>query len=290
MSNRCRVLIFGLSYHGRAVYRCLDRNTYDIIGFLDNDIKKNKLTFGGVRVYQPEEIEFIDFDTIIVSGRYVDVMIRQLINELSIDEKKILIMDRTKIAINDDALKIREGMFFNMFINFKKIFDNNNIKHWIGFSSLLALKRKEGFSKFGDIDIGVMSEQIPIFMDELMKSDFPYDIEISRYSNSSKYWKSGDISSIGITDRIDPITMEPAVIDVHVLNKYDKNIYIKFLDDKTFVLPFSYFDGNSVIRYKNLDFMTPKNVGGYLKLIYGDDWKIPAKNWQRDNYNFVELE
>ena len=50
VNSRVRVLIFGLSYHGRAVYRLLDRKVYDIIGFIENDIDKIDGKFGDVRI------------------------------------------------------------------------------------------------------------------------------------------------------------------------------------------------------------------------------------------------
>ena len=46
-----RVLIFGLSYHGRAVYRLLDRKIYDIVGFIENDIDKIGSKFGDAKIY-----------------------------------------------------------------------------------------------------------------------------------------------------------------------------------------------------------------------------------------------
>ncbi len=289
MKNRLRVLIFGLSYHGRAVYRSLDRNIYDIVGFLDNNIEKKGQVFGSAEVYHPRDIDIVDFDMVIISGRYIDSMTRQLVDDLFVDEEKIIVMGRSEIIPNDKSLEERENIFLDMFLNFKKIVDDKGIKYWIGFSSLLALKRGEKFSKFSDLDIGITSEQASLFVSELKESCFPYNIKISRYSGHSKYWKNGDISSISMTDKVDSVAIEPAIIDIHVLNNHNGKIYIKFINDEFFVLPYSYFDGNSVINYSGFDFSVPKNVEGYLSLIYGDNWESPVERWQQQQYNSKKL-
>ena len=154
MSKRQRVLIFGLSYHGRAVYRLLDRKIYDIVGFIENDIDKIDGKFGDANIYHINNIDHFDFDKVIISGRNIDDMIKQLRDEFNIDWKKILVMERSD----------------------------------------LALKRGEEFAKFSDIDICVMSEHIPLSFDVLNKDSGLYDITTDKYHSDSKYWKKGDIS------------------------------------------------------------------------------------------------
>ena len=85
-----RVLIFGLSYHGRAVYRLLDRKIYNIVGFVENDIDKVGGKFNDTKIYHVNNINHIDFDKVIVSGRNIDDMIRQLKDDFIIDQNGII--------------------------------------------------------------------------------------------------------------------------------------------------------------------------------------------------------
>ena len=189
-----RVLIFGLSYHGRAVYRLLDRKIYDIVGFIENDIDKIGGKFDGKNIYHTKKINHIDFDKVIISGRNIDDMVRQLKDEFNIDRGKILVMGRSDLALNSSALEKKEKTLCEMLYYFINLSSKEGIDYWMGYSSLLALKRGEEFAKFSDIDICIMSEQIPLFFDVLNKESRLYDITSHKYHSDSKYWKKGDIS------------------------------------------------------------------------------------------------
>ena len=123
MSNRERVLIFGCGYHGRAVYRMLDRKIYDIVGFIDNgDFSKMSPAdgayphypgaidgkFDDTNIYHSKNVKHIDFDKVIISGRFMDDMIRQLKDDFIIDRNKILVMERSDLALNGSALAKKE--------------------------------------------------------------------------------------------------------------------------------------------------------------------------------------
>ena len=194
MSNRERVLIFGLSYHGRAVYRLLDRKIYDIVGFIENDIDKIGGKFGDANIYHIKNINHYDFDKVIISGRNIDDMIKQLRDEFNIDWKKILVMERSDLALNSSVLEKKEKKLCKMLHYFVNLSSKLDIDYWMSYSSLLALKRGEEFAKFSDIDICVMSEHIPLSFDVLNKDSGLYDITTDKYHSDSKYWKKGDIS------------------------------------------------------------------------------------------------
>ena len=290
MIIRKRVLIFGLSYHGRAVYRLLDRKRYDIVGFIENDIEKIGGKFDNTEIYHIKNINHIDFDKVIISGRNIDDMIRQLTDEFIIDRKKILVMERSDLALNSSALEKKEKTLCEMLHYFINLSRKEAIAYWMSYSSLLALKRGEEFAKFSDIDICIMSEQIPLFFDVLNKESRLYDITTHKYHSDSKYWKKGDISSITISERIDVVISEPATIDIIALSKYHDRVFVPGPFDTMHSFPFSYFDGSSSISRFNIDISVPVNAEEYLRLLYGDNWKTPVERWQHKNYKSVNLE
>jgi len=290
MNIRERVLIFGLSYHGRAVYRLLDRKIYDIVGFIENDRDKIGGKFGDANIYHINKITHIDFDKVIVAGRNIDDMIRQLKDEFNIDRGRILVMERSDLALNSSALEKKEKTLCEMLYYFINLSSKEDIEYWMSYSSLLALKRGEEFAKFSDIDICIMSEQIPLFFDVLNKESRLYDITTHKYHSDSKYWKKGDISSITISERIDVVISEPAAIDIIGLSKYHDRVFVPGPFDKMYIFPYSYFDGSSTISRFNIDISVPKNAEEYLRLLYGDNWKTPAERWQHKNSKSVKLE
>ena len=285
-----RVLIFGLSHHGRAVYRLLDRKIYDIVGFIENDIDKISGKFGDANIYHINNITHIDFDKVIVAGRNIDDMIRQLKDEFNIDRGKILVMGRSDLALNSSALEKKEKTLSEMLYYFINLSSKEDIEYWMGYSSLLALKRGEEFAKFSDIDIFIMSEQIPLFFDVLNKESRLYDITSNKYHSDSQYWKKGDISSITISERIDVVISEPAAIDIIGLSKYHDSVFVPGPYDAMHCFPFSHFDGSSTISRFNIDIAVPVNAGEFLRLLYGDNWKTPVERWQHKNYKSVNFE
>lgn len=285
-----RVLIFGLSYHGRAVYRMLDRKIYEIIGFLENDEGKVGCKFDDTKIYHTKEINHIEFDEVIVSGRNIDDMVGQLKNDFIIDHKKIKVMERSDIALNRNALDNKEKKLCEMLNYFVKLSSNLDIDYWVSYSSLLALKRGEEFAKFSDIDICIMAEHLSSFLDVLIKNSKFYDITTDKYQSDSKYWNKGDISSITISEKIDIAIAEPASIDVIALSKFKDRVFVPGPFDKMYIFPFSHFDGSATISRFNIDIKVPKNPEELLRLIYGEDWEIPVERWQHKNSKLVKLE
>jgi hypothetical protein len=283
-----RVLIFGMSYHSRAVYRLLDKSIYIIVGFVENDINKVGGKFDNIRIYNIEDINSIDYDEVIISGRNIDDMIIQLKGHFGINKEKIVVMGRSDLALNINDLAKKEKKLSEMLHHVINLSIKEDIDYWMSYSSLLALKRGEEFAKFSDVDISVMSDKILLFLDSLNKNSKQYNIATNSYQKSSKYWNKGDISSITISERVDITISEPAAIDLVALSKYQESAFVPGPFEKMHCFPLSYFDGNCTISRFNLDLRVPSNVEGYLQLVYGDKWISPVERWQHKNYNSIK--
>jgi hypothetical protein len=283
-----KVLIFGLHYHGRAVYRSLNKSLYKIVGFIDNDVKKSGELFGDIKIHHTSDLSLINFDKIIIAGRNIDEMVSQLINDFHLSKEKIIIMNRSDIAIKGKDLEHRESVLCNMLFHFTNLVNEREIDYWVTKSSLLALKRGEKFAKFSDVDIVIMSSKVPLFLNILEELQCSYNIEINRQIIDSKYWKKGDVSSVKISEKADYVAVEPALIDITILNKFSNNIYIRTLHNTITVLPTHFFDGNDTIKRYNINFSVPKNSEEYLRFVYGKEWRIPTEQWQHKNYKSIK--
>ena len=285
-----KILIFGMSYHGRAVYRLLDKSINNIIGFVENDINKIGNNFDNIEIFNINSINNIDFDEVIISGRNIDDMNSQLVNDFNIDPKKIRVMNRSDLTLKNKDLEKKENILSEMLHYFINLSLKADVDYWMGFSSLLALKREEKFANFSDIDICIMAEKISLFIDLLNKNSDLYDIFIFRYTNNSNYWKKGDVSSITISQKVDQVVSEPAAIDIVAISRYEDNVYVPGPFNKMHCFPLSHFIGNNSITRFNINFSVPVNAEQYLKLLYGDNWKKPVERWQHKNYKSISLD
>ena len=82
-----RILIFGASSGGVNFYNS-QRRRYQVLGFIDNDTKKQGQHLLGHLIYGPGELNQLGFDKIIIASDYFDAIFPQLL-ELGISNTRI---------------------------------------------------------------------------------------------------------------------------------------------------------------------------------------------------------
>lgn len=82
------VILFGASTAGRNSFHKLN-GWCEIIGFCDNDIKKQGEIILGKPIFSPEHLSDMQYDKIIVCSMYENEIIKQLVDDLKISDKKI---------------------------------------------------------------------------------------------------------------------------------------------------------------------------------------------------------
>lgn len=87
-NSKPNVILFGASGAGRSAFHKLN-GWYNIVGFCDNDPKKQGKTILGQPVFPPEALIDLTYDKIIVCSMFEDEIIMQLIENLKISEEKI---------------------------------------------------------------------------------------------------------------------------------------------------------------------------------------------------------
>lgn len=86
--KKIKILLFGASEAGKKSLNNLSSKV-DVIGFLDNDIKKWNNKLNHKIVYSPDDLNKLDYDFIVITSMYVAQIYEQLSN-LKIDPEKIL--------------------------------------------------------------------------------------------------------------------------------------------------------------------------------------------------------
>ena len=182
------VVIFSVSYYGRAIFRKLKKapNNYNIICFIDNDLAKHGTEFAKIPILSPDKLADIDFDQVLIAGRSMQDQAHQLEYDLQIPKHKIRALKKSEVAIskNGSLSNNKETSTLEIIGIILKVFNNNEIDYWFAYSSLLALYRGEKLSSYSDVDIILISyHAADILWQELLFLDFP-GIEISKYYGS----------------------------------------------------------------------------------------------------------
>ena len=278
-----RVIIFGLGYYGRAIFRKLQRNPnkYTIVCFIDNDTDKHGGEFANIPILSPKKLKKIDFDKVLIAGRSIQSQIEQLENQLQIPKSKIRVLKKSEVAISGIDSLNREKSTLEMVEIVLKIFTRNRIDYWLDYSSLLALCRKGKLSDYSDVDISLISYNAAnILWKELSSLNIP-GIEISKGYDKDK--SSHKIIKIKMSSVVNIEKEEPALIDIAVKSR-ENDSYVNDINGIPTYTPVKYLSGFTIKGYHNLELRMPLHVGEYLEFVYGRDWKIPAEYWYEDSY------
>jgi len=94
-----RCLIFGTGAGGLSFYKAC-RDSYTIIGFLDNNQEKQGFRFLGKNIYAPQQLSGLCFDKIIIASDYHVEIEKQLIDEFAIGKHQIMVasMDQVRLV------------------------------------------------------------------------------------------------------------------------------------------------------------------------------------------------
>ena len=100
-NNKEKVLIFGAGSGAINFYKS-NKSHYEIIGFIDNNKKKQGLLLFNKQVFSPCELSKINYEKIIIASDYYKEIYEQLVNQLDVSEEKISVfhlIDTVKISI-----------------------------------------------------------------------------------------------------------------------------------------------------------------------------------------------
>lgn len=276
------IVIFGIGIAGRAIFRQL-QHEHNIVGFIENNSSLHGTLFNNIRIYAVEDIKDLAFDKIAISGVWIDSMEKQLL-DLNISKDKIWLIEDSSLQFStQDRIENTDSIVRE----FAQLMEQNDISYCIEGSSLLCLLREQNLSDVPDVDILIKSQNDLeriwdlINANELLKQNQLIKVI---YKEDRILTKKGEIDKIIIKSNSNPSQTEPTVLDInlavdigkHYIMDYEENYYLYF--NKEFV------DGKNYFDYKNMKLLIPNNAQEYAKLLYGENWKIPAKKWSFKDY------
>lgn len=278
MSN---FFIYGLSGHGRKLYRYLKREkgNIKIIGILDIDKSKQGSFFGDSEIFHPDILLSLDFDGIYLVGRQIEEIKSFLIDNYKIDPKKIYVLGRSEYPPSIEELNVRERDTFKIIENLSKIFSLNKIEYWMDTSGLLPLFRNQKFSEFSDVDIAVDNIYAKKIVDLIFDTfDSSFKIDVIYFKDKNEFCNSGSYRQVVISKEIDIVKYEPSIVDIHFEYEINNFIY-REIEGKTIKLSKEYRLEKKFINYSGLLLNVPYQSEKYLESLYGKDWRIPDDFW-----------
>jgi len=289
--SKMKVIIFGAGVFGRLAYRALQRmpDEVKIFGFIDNDSKRHGEKYLEKDVFSPTEICSLSFDKVVVAGRHIDQMSRQLTDELFVPDSKIWPMKRSELMATSSEKKMKSAYIDMMLKKLLCVFDMNNISYWMDASGLLALQRGVDLSEFSDVDISIISTQQASVLWEKLKDRDPEEGQLRIRKKENE--KETDFTTLGTIQLISMMSElgveeEPARIDIQV-KTLRGDIYLFPYGDGFFYTPKIHFSDFDVIQYKDMALRIPIYSKEYLRLMYGANWETPAEYWGANDYGNI---
>jgi len=92
MINKQKIILFGAGEKALTIFNYI-YNEYDIIAFVDNDLRVQGKTINNLKVIDPNSINKLDFDYVIVASMFDTAITSQLFYDLNIDLEKIRYVD-----------------------------------------------------------------------------------------------------------------------------------------------------------------------------------------------------
>ena len=267
-----KVIIFGAGYHGRNALRSCKKKNMRVLFFVDNAKKLISKKILGKKVYNPKILKTSNFDSIIVSGRYINQIFKQL-KEFNISKKKILFWGKKELKLPKNLLEKRaKEVYFGLKI-ISDYLKNHKIKFWLDLGSLLFISRNQSLALTSDIDLLVEFKDYRRLQKICQKICFE-----NRYFKISKkkVYKSKILKKEKITQltiiisKKNNFDYEPAIFEFNLLvskkNKFENLA-------KRRIYKTNYWQSQEFIDHKKFIYPVPIKRNDYLKTLYGSNWR-----------------
>lgn len=276
--NGQKFLIYGRNFHARAAFRKLNSaaDGSDVIGFVEQKEEIGQQDFLGKPIFPISKLRDLDFDRVVIAGRYLQEM-KDAILQSGVNAEKIWAMKRSEFQPPAAELQQRSAATLANLEPLLDLINQNSVEHWFLASSLLALKRGQDLAWFADVDIAVPAEQLEGLAEAIKASNLFHVFEIRQHKSNGLFWRAGNIYQIVIRSGQELMQFEPAVIDIHALHRHDDQAYYNLTENNFLKVSNAHFVSHSTMPYGNLNLNIPLEEVSYLKATYGDNWAVPAE-------------
>lgn len=280
-----RVFIFGAGTAGRSAVKSLNER-YHILGFIDNNPVLSGTYVYSHKVFSPHVVRETRFDYVMIASEFNEAITAQLLNQYHVSPDKILVIPAAELKpykFSDDPKNmdaIKEVL--NCLV---KWCDNFKLGVVVFSGTLLGLYRDNALIPWdNDLDMAMPDSSLPKFMS--IKDLLVHEISmitsarwrIDSYDTERGFGPCprGSIRNFKLSQD-DPVPQYPT-IDIFVISFESAQAFYT-LASRGIELKKEYFTETKLIDLAGYKIRTPQNIEGYLADHYGDDWRVPKKNW-----------
>jgi len=279
------ILVCGTNFHARQIIRRL-RKKKDVllIGIVDYCADRGVETFMGFKIYDYKDLRALEFDKLVVAGRYVPEIVRRLL-DLEISPEKIVELTRSDYSFTDEEIYERSKKTWEMLDIFLRFCENKKIKYHLAAGSVLAVLRGQNFSWFADVDIAVSSIDLNSSSGELRNHFMDY-LHYTRYRTNATLREDFDrsISQIVFMSSPSDAEIEPAIIDIHSLEFVGTEARMYVGDADFITCDRTHFSDFITKKVDGRTLCLPDKAEIYLEQLYGEGWREPAERFYYSNH------
>lgn len=278
---KIKTLLFGAGPGAeRFIKRTSDSRLF--VGILDNDKEKTGKEYFGLKVYSPGDVHHIEFDEIIITTQWGIAVRHQLIDELGVEEKKVILPEKNQLKETlpfYNAASITLGRKIIQEVAARAM--QQSIPLVIDFGTLLGIVRDGDIIEWDDdIDFSAPFEYAREVEDIIMdfaKSNKEVCWRVDKITNSK-----GIVTSILLRFTDNNNVLDSFITSIAFRENRDGNS-IHLPSVGMWFSPEIHFSKTDTISWNGLALQTPWLYKDYLSFQYGD-WSKPKKNIKLTDY------
>ena len=282
---KIKTLLFGAGA-GSKIFRQNEQNNRIFLAYIDNDVKKHNELFDNLLVIPPSKINNYNYDEIIITTQWANDVRNQLVNELNIDNTKVIIPLKSALKkplpFYDKNTK-ELGKDIIAFLSNEAI--KSNIPLCIDFGTLLGIVRdKDIIAWDDDIDFALPLSYASKIEQWLIQTIPKINYNI-KWTIDKQFNVNNKIVSYQI--KFQSESFNNFITSICIREDINNNsIHLSSLGQ--WYAPSIHFSKLETIMWNNTYIQVPFRYIEYLNFIYGN-WKKPKKDMTVNDYNNIQV-
>ena len=274
-----RIILFGASKGGeRFLRRC--GADYEVLGFADNDPKKQGQTLSGLPILSPARLKDLPFDQIVIASMFGHEIKDQLVRDFAIPPDRIRFAPKAALSPNKTYRPFEDPPTLDLARLMLEWLDDllrsANIPFFVDHGTLLGLLRDGDLLPWDDdLDLSVPQEYIVPTLGTLHAHQ-------SRLPRSDRLAWMAETVVDSDTGRIQGVVLCYPETNPLGLRKFAASVWFMFPENGQIrqyinAAPNRFFRRHAELLYRGRPYPIPLDAEEYLEVHYGD-WRTPVQD------------